>query len=168
MLSQFPFPDMSLSATSDGRMSAIIDPVVAPMECLPHGYRVPLVQIMRSPHGEKMRVNYWALVLLSAVFGIASHAQTFTSLASLSDTTGASPTALGQQANGMLWVTTFTEGKSDCGTVFQATLAGTLSRFRNFSCTDGNEPQGLILGTDGTTTVLPALEGRGMAERCLS
>jgi uncharacterized repeat protein (TIGR03803 family) len=108
-----------------------------------------------------MRVNYWALVLLSAVFGIASHAQTFTSLASLSDTTGASPTALGQQANGMLWVTTLTEGKSDCGTVFQATLAGTLSRFRNFSCTDGNEPQGLILGTDGNYYGVTGFGGPG-------
>jgi uncharacterized repeat protein (TIGR03803 family) len=97
----------------------------------------------------KMGGNYRALVLLCAVFGSASHAQTFTSLASLSDKTGASPSGLVQQANGRLWVTTSTEGKSDCGTVFQATLVGKLSRFRNFNCTDGNEPNGLTLGTDG-------------------
>jgi uncharacterized repeat protein (TIGR03803 family) len=96
-----------------------------------------------------MRVNCWALVLLAAVFAIRSHAQTFTGLVSLSDKTGASPTSLGQQANGMLWVTTSSEGKSDCGTVFQATLVGKLSQFRNFSCTNGNQPQGLTLGTDG-------------------
>lgn len=96
-----------------------------------------------------MGVNYWTLVLLCTVFGIASHAQTFTSLASLSDKTGAEPTGLGQQANGKLWVTTFTEGKSDCGTAFQANLVGKLSAFRNFHCTDGNQPQGLTLGTDG-------------------
>jgi uncharacterized repeat protein (TIGR03803 family) len=96
-----------------------------------------------------MRVNHWASVLLCALFGVASHAQTFSSLASLSDKTGAGPTALGQQTNGMLWVTTFTEGQSDCGTVLEATLVGKLPGFRDFDCTNGNEPQGLTLGTDG-------------------
>ncbi len=96
-----------------------------------------------------MRVKRWAIVLLCALFGVASHAQTFSSLASFNDKTGASPTALGQQTNGTLWVTTFTEGQSDCGTVLQATLVGNPSRIRNFDCTNGNEPQGLTLGTDG-------------------
>jgi uncharacterized repeat protein (TIGR03803 family) len=105
--------------------------------------------VIRPCNGGKMGVNYWASILMCAVFSIASHAQTFTSLASLSDETGASPSALGQRANGILWITTSTEGKVDCGSVFQATLVGKLSRFSNFDCTDGNEPQGLTLGTDG-------------------
>lgn len=96
-----------------------------------------------------MRVNCWASVLLCVIVSVSSHAQTFTSLASLSDTTGAEPSALGQQTNGELWVTASTEGKFDCGTLFEATLVGKLSRFQNFDCTNGNEPQGLTLGTDG-------------------
>jgi uncharacterized repeat protein (TIGR03803 family) len=96
-----------------------------------------------------MRIKHWAPVLLSAVFAVASHAQTFTSLVSLSDQTGAEPQFLGQRANGSLWVTASGEGGSDCGTAFQTTLAGKLSGFRNFKCTNGNEPGGLTLGTDG-------------------
>jgi uncharacterized repeat protein (TIGR03803 family) len=96
-----------------------------------------------------MKLLTIASLLFCISTAIASHAQTFTSLASLSDKTGAEPTGLGQQANGKLWVTTFTEGISDCGTVFQATLTGTLWQFSSFNCTNGNEPQGLTLGTDG-------------------
>lgn len=98
---------------------------------------------------EIMGVKHWAVVLLGAVFAVAAHAQTFTSLASLSDQTGAEPQFLGQRTNGTLWVTASSEGTSDCGTAFQTTLVGKLSGFRNFTCTNGNEPQGLTLGTDG-------------------
>jgi uncharacterized repeat protein (TIGR03803 family) len=96
-----------------------------------------------------MRAKHLLSILCCAFFSIASHAQTFTSLASLSDETGAEPNALGQQTNGMLLVTAFTEGKSDCGTAFQMSLTGGVSKVRNFACTNGNEPQGLMLGTDG-------------------
>jgi uncharacterized repeat protein (TIGR03803 family) len=94
-----------------------------------------------------MKLRTLAILFISTT--VISHAQTFTSLASLSDKTGAEPTAIGQQANGKLWVTTFGQGKFDCGTVFQASLVGKLSLRSNFSCTNGNEPQGLTLGTDG-------------------
>jgi hypothetical protein len=61
-----------------------------------------------------MGVKCWASVLLVAVFATMSHAQTFTSLASLTDKTGAQPTGLGQQANGMLWVTTKPLHRDNC------------------------------------------------------
>jgi len=96
-----------------------------------------------------MKLRTVAILFFSTATAVIFHAQTFTSLASLSDKTGAEPTAIGQQANGSLWVTTFGQGKFDCGTVFQASLVGKLARRSNFSCTDGNEPQGLTLGTDG-------------------
>jgi uncharacterized repeat protein (TIGR03803 family) len=96
-----------------------------------------------------MKLRTVAVLLFCIATAVTSHAQTFTSLSSLSDNTGASPQALGQQANGKLWVATSTQGKFKCGTVFQASLVGELSEIRNFSCTDGNEPQGLTLGTDG-------------------
>jgi uncharacterized repeat protein (TIGR03803 family) len=108
-----------------------------------------------------MRVKYWASVLLAAVFAITSHAQTFTSLVSLSDATGAEPTGLGQRTNGMLWVTTSSAGSSKCGTVFQTSLVGKLSQFRNFSCTHGSEPQGLTLGTDGNYYGVTSSGGSG-------
>src|SRR5215469_118981 len=96
-----------------------------------------------------MKLRTVAVLLFCIATAVTSHAQTFTSLSSISDQTGAFPLALGQQANGKLWVATFGQGKFKCGTVFQASLVGKLSEIRNFSCTDGNEPQGLTLGTDG-------------------
>lgn len=96
-----------------------------------------------------MKLRTVAILFFSLATAVISHAQTFTSLVSLNDTTGAEPSAIGQRANGKLWVTTFGQGKFDCGTVFQATLVGELSQRLNFNCTDGNQPQGLTLGTDG-------------------
>src|SRR5262249_48138720 len=108
--------------------------------------------VLKGSHGGlmggNMAVKRWAVVFLSAVFAVVSHAQTFTSLASLSDQTGAEPQFLGQRTNGTFWITASSEGTSDCGTAFQTTLVGKLSGFRNFKCTNGNEPQGLTLGTD--------------------
>jgi len=96
-----------------------------------------------------MGVRQWTVVFLCAVFAVASHAQTFTSLASFSDQTGAEPQFLGQRTDGTLWITASSEGAYDCGTAFQATLVGNLSGFRNFKCTNGDGPQGLTLGKDG-------------------
>jgi uncharacterized repeat protein (TIGR03803 family) len=96
-----------------------------------------------------MKLRTIAILTFFATTALISHAQTFTSLASLSDITGAEPGAIGQQANGKLWVTTGNQGKFDCGTAFQASLVGKLSYRSNFSCTGGNGPQGLTLGTDG-------------------
>ena len=114
----------------------------------------------------EMRVNFWPSVFLCAVVGITCHAQTFTSLVSLTDATGAEPLALGQQANGMLWVTTFVQGKFNCGTLFQTTLLGKLSGLRNFSCKNGNAPQGLTPGTDGSYYGVTFSGGPGNGGNC--
>ena len=108
-----------------------------------------------------MKLRTVALLLFCVATAVMSHAQTFTSLASLSDKTGAEPLALGQQANGNLWVTPFTEGKFACGTVFQATLVGKLSQLFNFDCTDGKWPQGLTLSTDGNYYGVTSTGGSG-------
>ena len=108
-----------------------------------------------------MKLRTVALLLFCVATAVMSHAQTFTSLASLSDKTGAEPLALGQQANGNLWVAPFTEGKFTCGTIFQATLVGKLSQLFNFDCTDGKWPQGLTLGTDGNYYGVTSTGGSG-------
>ena len=110
-----------------------------------------------------MRLRTIAILFFSTVTAVISHAQTFTSLASLSDNTGAEPNAIGQQANGKLWVTTIGQGKFDCGTAFQASLVGKLSYRSNFSCTGGNEPQGLTLGRDGNYYGVTSVGGSGNA-----
>ncbi len=110
-----------------------------------------------------MKLLAIAVLLFCIATAVMSHAQTFTSLASLSDKTGAEPTAIGQQANGKLWVTTFGQGKFDCGTVFQTSLVGKLSHRSNFSCTDGNEPEALTLGTDGNYYGVTFFGGSGNA-----
>ena len=110
-----------------------------------------------------MKLRTIAILLFCLAMAVMSHAQTFTSLVSLSDKTGAEPTAIGQQANGKLWVTTFGQGKFDCGTAFQASLVGRLSYRSNFSCTGGNEPQGLTLGTDGNQYGVTFFGGSGNA-----
>jgi uncharacterized repeat protein (TIGR03803 family) len=110
-----------------------------------------------------MKLRTIATLIFFATTALISHAQTFTSLASLSDNTGAEPGAIGQQANGKLWVTTGNQGKFDCGTAFQASLVGKLSYRSNFSCTGGNEPQGLTLGTDGNYYGVTFFGGSGNA-----
>jgi len=110
-----------------------------------------------------MKLRTIATLIFFATTALISHAQTFTSLASLSDNTGAEPNAIGQQANGKLWVTTFGQGKFDCGTAFQASLVGKLSYRSNFTCTGGNEPQGLTLGTDGNYYGVTFFGGSGNA-----
>lgn len=110
-----------------------------------------------------MKLRTFGVFLFCIATAVMSHAQTFTSLASLSDKTGAEPAAIGQQANGKLWVTTSSQGKFNCGTVFQVSLVGKLSQRKNFGCTDGNEPQGLTLGTDGNYYGVTAAGGSGNA-----
>ncbi len=91
-----------------------------------------------------------AAILLWAAAAIASPAQTFTSLASFNGPNGAEPLSIMEGPNGRLLGTTFEGGgKANCGTAFEVTLAGKISKQFTFKCTDGNEPQGLTLGTDG-------------------
>jgi uncharacterized repeat protein (TIGR03803 family) len=76
----------------------------------------------------------------------------FCSLSGCAD--GEGPAAgLVQATNGNLYGTTYYGGANNAGTVFKLTLGGTLTTLYSFcsqsGCTDGNNPWGLIQGTDG-------------------
>jgi uncharacterized repeat protein (TIGR03803 family) len=74
---------------------------------------------------------------------------------------GDGPSTLVQASDGNFYGTTYTGGKGahckpetgNCGTVFKITPKGALTTLYNFcsqaGCADGNQPTGLILGTDG-------------------
>jgi len=66
---------------------------------------------------------------------------------------GASPTSLVLGGNGNFYGTTYSGGVNDYGTVFELTTAGKLTTIYNFcaaaNCMDGEEPYGLIQGTNG-------------------
>lgn len=91
-----------------------------------------------------------AVVILN-VFGLASQAQTLTTLLRFSGANGVNPQGpLVQGADGELWGTTFRGGVNDLGTVFKVTRGGSLASLHSFTGEDGDEPAaGLILATDG-------------------
>lgn len=81
---------------------------------------------------------------------------------------GDSPTgSLVQLSNGNFYGTTFAKGSGshcaplsfNCGTVFEITPAGKLTTIYNFcsqaKCADGNNPNPLIVGTDGNLYAQP-------------
>ncbi len=88
---------------------------------------------------------------------IASTAQTFTTLAELSATTGRKPfSSLVQGLDGNLYGTASASGKYGFGTFFQMTPTGTVTTLYNFcrndvsACPDGAVPYGdVALGSDG-------------------
>jgi uncharacterized repeat protein (TIGR03803 family) len=101
--------------------------------------------------------NVTILVLFFAVTAIASHAQTFTTLANFNTLNGDYPRGpLTQGFDGNFYGTTYFGGNTghDAGVVFRITPSGTLTDIYNFcsqtNCEDGQYPfSGLILGTDG-------------------
>jgi len=116
------------------------------------------------------------IFLMWAAAAVALPAQTYTTLHNFDGTDGANPAAVLLQAtNGNLYGTTEfggTDGCYDergCGTIFQITPSGDLTRIYTFcsqgsnDCTDGFAPKaGLIQGTDGSlygTTYGNAAEG---------
>jgi uncharacterized repeat protein (TIGR03803 family) len=96
-----------------------------------------------------------AAVLVVCMAAIATHAQTFTVLASFDGTDGGTPYAsLVQGLNGNFYGTTFSGGANGEGTVFEITPAGQLTTLYSFcsqtGCTDGSEPSaGLVQATNG-------------------
>jgi uncharacterized repeat protein (TIGR03803 family) len=99
-----------------------------------------------------------AVAVLLLAITIPASAQTFTTLANLTTTTGETPLSqLVQGFDGNLYGTAFNSGAYSDGTVFRLTLSGTVIPIYSFcanlgggGCPDGAEPQGAIaLGIDG-------------------
>jgi uncharacterized repeat protein (TIGR03803 family)/parallel beta-helix repeat protein len=82
-----------------------------------------------------------------------SPAQVFKTLINFDESDGAYPAYMVQARDGNLWGTTPGKGSTYCGTAFKMSLTGVLTTALKFGCNpdypDGNEPQGLIQGTDG-------------------
>lgn len=90
----------------------------------------------------------------------------FCSLGACHDGQGPGPIVQGR--NGSLYGTTQGSGAASHGTVFEVTLSGTLTTLHNFcslrNCTDGYQPTGVTLGSDGNfygTTALGGTNGDG-------
>jgi len=95
-------------------------------------------------------------VLLVSAAAVLSHAQTFSTLASFTSATGASPInrteySLVQGPDGNFYGTARDGGANDLGTVFKMTPDGTLTALYSFTGqADGLRPtSGLTLGSDG-------------------
>jgi uncharacterized repeat protein (TIGR03803 family) len=93
------------------------------------------------------------MLVLWLTTAIASPAQIFKTLVNFDDSNGAYPNYMVRANTGKLWGTTPGKGPTYCGTAFKMSLTGVLNTALDFSCNpnypDGNEPQGLIQGTDG-------------------
>ena len=99
----------------------------------------------------KFRAICLAIVFCTSA-GIASPAQTPTTLTSFNGTNGANPylMALVQGSDGNLYGTTYSGGAHNSGTVFNVTTAGVLTTLHSFGGPDGSFPvAGLVRGTDG-------------------
>ena len=95
------------------------------------------------------------------VFRVGRFGGGFATLHSFASTDGSRPGAgLVQASDGNFYGTTWVGGSNGCGTLFQITLAGTLTTLYNFNCTtDGVLPYGaLVQHTNGT---LYATNGAG-------
>ena len=126
-----------------------------------------------------------AMLMLMAILVVSAgalwaSAQTFKSLVSFSGTNGSQPaTPLVQGFDGNLYGVTYGGGNVEpqcstslssagCGTVFRVTPAGVLTTLYAFcaqsGCTDGINPTGLAVGTDGNfygTTASGGSNGKG-------
>ncbi len=94
--------------------------------------------------------TFFLALALCAVTAIVSQAQTFTTLTSFNSTDGSKPLAsLIKGSDGNFYGTTPTGGANGSGTVFKLTPGGTLTTLYNFcsqtNCTDGSDPQGLLV-----------------------
>lgn len=106
----------------------------------------------------------YAIALLIASSAAVSHAQTFTILGNFDGANGAAPTSLIRGADGNLYGTTEGAGTNNLqllGSVFKITPNGGLTNLYTFcppvgtppgtppDCSEGVQPPGIILGTDG-------------------
>jgi uncharacterized repeat protein (TIGR03803 family) len=94
-------------------------------------------------------------ILVMVAAAMAAPAQTFTTLVKFTGANGNGPTSAPVQGtDGNLYGTTYYGGSSTacasgCGTVFKLTPSGTLTTIHSFDLTDGENPNGLVLGSDG-------------------
>ncbi|MGO9305606.1 MAG: choice-of-anchor tandem repeat GloVer-containing protein [Candidatus Korobacteraceae bacterium] len=124
---------------------------------MPTGYRSPSSTLSLAKVA-------CVVVVFCAAMAIASPAQTFTTLVTMTGQNGPKPYAtLVQGSDGNFYGTTFEGGSSNgpcgtpgygCGTIYKITPNGILTTMYNFcsqkNCTDGYAPWGaLVLGTDG-------------------
>src|SRR3984957_12178717 len=97
--------------------------------------------------------NIFAIVLFFAVTAIASPAQTFTTLLSFDNSTGARPDrALVQGTDGNFYgETSFGPGNYEMGTVFSLSPSGTPTTLHTFfpHGINGDSPSGLVLANSG-------------------
>jgi len=106
-----------------------------------------------------------AMLVLVAAMPIATHAQTFTSLASFDLTNGAGPVApLAQGRDAKLYSTTILGGAfQNDGTVFKITLGGTITSLYSFAL-ESDPTAGLVLANDGYFYGVTANGGEGRCE----
>jgi uncharacterized repeat protein (TIGR03803 family) len=123
-----------------------------------------------------------AAILIVPATAISAFAQTFTSIASFNGTNGSQPSIpLIQGFDGNLYGAAYGGGNinslcsttlaaAGCGTVFKITPAGVVTTVYPFckqsGCTDGFNPTGLTVGTDGNfygTTASGGSSGKGTA-----
>jgi len=105
-----------------------------------------------------------ALFLICLAVSIAAPAQTFKTLANLSDTFGASPSApLVQGIDGNLYGSGFYGGLKQDGTVFRVTPGGKLSLVHTFHGAEGKNANGLALETNGNLYGITANGGTDSA-----
>jgi uncharacterized repeat protein (TIGR03803 family) len=126
------------------------------------------------------KFGLWKIACIIAVFyvasGIASPAQTFTSLRSFGGTDGTSPYlgSLVQGTNGNFYGTAAEGGANGpYGTVFEITPVGELTALYSFcsqtNCADGELPYaGLVLGANGNFYGTTTYGGAGNPVRCNS
>jgi len=107
------------------------------------------------------------LVGYTMLAAVAAPAQTFKTLVKFTGANGNGPTsALVQGTDGNLYGTTYYGGSSTacsqgCGTVFKVTPAGVLTTLHSFDLTEGENPNGLVLGDDGNFYGTTYLGGAG-------
>ena len=109
---------------------------------------------LATDRGRADKPGAWKVIcgvlLLCAATSIVAPAQTFTTLAYLSETADNSKAALAQGIDGNLYGTTYDNNAIFRGSVFRITTAGTLATLHTFDFTDGSNPTTeLLLATDG-------------------
>jgi uncharacterized repeat protein (TIGR03803 family) len=124
----------------------------------------------------------WMATIFCVATAVASHAQTFTTLASFDYSDGSNPTSLVQGPDGNFYGTAYYGGTATscdnlkagygCGTVFKVTPTGEITTLHIFcskaNCADGGQPVGkLVLGPNGSFYGVTEYGGNNSATACI-